>query len=247
MSEEPVQIDYSLDEYSDLLKIKGRCTLGRKTVYGTYIYTREYAKRRNYCGLYILEEYMKGYDKNSEKVMKFPISYIELILSRLFDSAPSRQITELIFCDMYRCYPTPLGLYPLTRVLESLASMSLRRDVLTEFMKRFGAINVIDYIFYKTPARVFYISILSPRKKVKYIIFIPTSDPELHAVNVGKLQLLTKKVIPQLETLMVTELRSVNEDGLQALDLSSEKLTKLGLKHKHFSNDKSRNFKLALF
>ncbi len=241
MSEEPVQIDYSLNEYSDLLEIRGRCTLGRKTVYGIYIYTREYAKRRNYCGLYILEECMKDQDKNSGKVMKFPINFIELILSRLFDSTPSRRITELVFCDMYRCYPTPLGIYPLTRLLESQASMSLRRDVLTEFMKRFGSVNVIDYIFYRTPARVFYLSVMFPRKKVKYIIIIPTPDPELHAVNVGKLQLLAKKAIPQLENLVLGLKTGNDMDGLRALGISSPSSTRRTSKNIYESEQHDEN------
>ncbi len=239
MAEKQAEIDYSLDEYNDLLKIRGRCTLGRKTVYGIYVYTREYAKRRNYCGLYILEEYMKNSSKNSKKVLKFPINYIELILSWLFNSIPSQLITELVFCDMYRCYPTPLGLYPLTRILESQASMALRRDVLTEFMKRFESVNAIDYIFYRTPARVFYLSIIFPRRRPKYIVFIPTPDPELHAVNVSKLQLLTKKVISRLESLLVTNLRSINEDGLQALGLSNEKPN---LKFRPLNDNESSKF-----
>jgi len=227
---EPAEIDYSLDEYSDMLKTEGRCTLGRKTVYGIYVYTREYAKRRDYCGLYIVEDYMRNEGSDTGKVFKFPISYMELVLRSFFSLTPSGYITELIFCDAYRCYPTPLGLYPLDRYLEEASLEVLRRDILTELLRGFSAVNIIDYIFYRTPAKVFYIATMAPakRRKLKYNIFIPAPNPELHAVNAGKLQLLIKKkLIPQVVTLAITNSKSAKEDGLQALGLSYEDIAEI--------------------
>lgn len=221
-------VDYSLDEYRELLTVKGRCTLGNKTVYRTYVYTTEFAKRKNYCGLYLVEEAAELCEAPEYcRLTKFPITYIELVLGRIFDVMPRMLVTELVLCDMYRCYPTPLGLYPLYRLLESQASIALRRDIILEFMRRFESINVIDYILYKTPAKVFYLSIFHPRNKTKIIVFIPTPDPDHHALNVSKLQLLTKKLIPQIDTLLATNLESANEDGLEALGLDHEKLLEL--------------------
>lgn len=221
-------VDYSLDEYRELLTVKGRCTLGKKTVYRTYVYNTEFARRKNYCGLYLVEKDTELCEAPENcRLTKFPITYLELILGKLFDISPQRLITELILCDMYRCYPTPLGLYPLYRLLESQASIALRRDIILELMRRFESINVIDYILYKTPAKVFYLSISRPRNKTKIIVFIPTPDPDHHALNVGKLQLLTKKLIPQIDTLLFTKLESANENGLEALGLDHEKILEL--------------------
>ncbi len=216
MNEEKLGIDYSLNEYNNVLNVKGRCTLGEKTVYKIYVYTKGYAKRSNCCGLYILEEYLR---EDYEGVLKLPINFLERILN-WFLSARLGNITELVFCDMYRCYPTAHGLYPLRRILESVATWSLRRDVITEFMRRFEATNAIDYIFYRTPAKIFYMTTMFPKRKAKYIIFIPTPDPDYHAINLSKLQLLTKKVIRQLERIQLG-LKLNIMDGLHALGISS--------------------------
>ncbi len=246
--EKPAPIDYSIDEYKDMLKVKGRCTLGNKTVYRVYVYTSDYAKRRDYCGLYIIEEYARTYvygDIEKPIVMKFPLSsqHKSWFLTILYyfaskdpewqathvdDFVELKHITELIFCDTYRCYPTVLGLFPLTgNELKIAAQEALRRDVIDELYARFGATNITEYIIDKISAKSFYVSMQRPKfNKIKLLVFIPAENPAYHAIKVSKLQLLYKKLLPQLDTLLATNLKESdpNKDWMRYLGVTREKL-----------------------
>ena len=88
-----MEIDYSLDEYSDKLRVQGRCTLGDKTVYGIYVYSKDYAKRKNWCGLYIVEDYLRKGERGEVcvTVFKFPISFMETILGTFLRGSPGHE------------------------------------------------------------------------------------------------------------------------------------------------------------